>query len=84
MVCTCGQAGLVHLDENRIRQALKKDPALDDVMFMDKACTAQGWDEVAQAVLASRTNRVLISACLPHAYTGRIKNLARKTRISHA
>ena len=84
MVCTCGQEGMENIDEDHLKKLLVKNPVVYDVIFIDRICTAQGWSDLTTFASQSDANRILIGACLPYAYTRRIKDLAVKTGIHPA
>jgi heterodisulfide reductase subunit A2 len=49
------------------------------VEIVSRICTAKGWDELAGLVSSTDVNRVLIGACLPYVYAGKLKELENKT-----
>jgi len=81
IVCTCGQADLGNFHESRLKQNLMADPVVNDVIFMDRTCTAQGWSDLTAAVEKSQANRILIGACLPYVYTRKTDELGSKAGI---
>ncbi len=84
MVCTCSQAGLIDIDSERVKNNLMKDPVVSDVVFLEKACTKQGWDDLVATASSHPANRILIGTCLADAYLGKIKELSTAARIHPA
>ncbi|WP_022666739.1 response regulator [Desulfospira joergensenii] len=76
MACTCG--GEKCPDPAALEKELTTDPAVKEVVFLDKACTRQGWEELISVAVESDANRILIGACLPYAFTSKVKDLAVK------
>jgi heterodisulfide reductase subunit A len=81
MVCRCGQASPAALDEEGLKQSLIKDPAVAEVCFSDRTCAVEGWTELASVALKTGANRILIGACMPYAYTPKIRQLAAQTGV---
>ena len=84
IVCTCGQAGVINIDKSLLKQNLMKNPAVSDVIFIDRICTEQGWSDLTDSASECAANRVLIGTCLPYAFTRKINELAVKTKIHPA
>jgi heterodisulfide reductase subunit A len=83
-VCTCGSRILPPGDRTRWVDRLKRDPAVQETIFIDRICTAEGWQALADAISAHPPNRVLIGACHPYVFTRRLRELGRLTRLHPA
>ncbi len=81
MICACSQVGFPDLDEALLKKDLIKDPAVSDVVFKENACTASGWDDLVDTARTSSANRIIIGACLPYAYTKKVRELALKINL---
>ena len=81
VVCTCDDSLVALFDGAELKKSLKEDPAVVRVEFVSRLCTAEGWDELAGLVSSADTNRVLIGACLPNAYAGKLKELGKQTGL---
>ena len=75
-VCMCGNTPADYIQREELEQRLKKDPSVLCIEFVDKTCTAQGWEQIEELMEKHRPNRLLIGACLPYLYTRKLKELA--------
>ena len=83
-VCTCGKTLSKFLDPDRLTRRLKNDPAVKAVIFLDRTCTAEGWNDLVAQVSLHRFNRLLIGACLPYVYGRKIKALGEAVGLGPA
>jgi heterodisulfide reductase subunit A2 len=83
-VCTCGDRILPEGDRGPWTERLKRDPVVQETIFIDRICTAEGWQVLADAIKARRPNRVLIGACHPYVFTHRLREVARLTGLHPA
>ncbi|HDI59945.1 MAG TPA: response regulator [Desulfobacteraceae bacterium] len=83
-VCTCGDRILSQNDRRQWIDRLERDPVVQETIFIDRVCTAEGWQALADAITARRPNRVLIGACHPYVFTRRLRELGRATRLHPA
>ncbi|MFH1152607.1 MAG: response regulator [Pseudomonadota bacterium] len=81
IVCTCWQSGSEPMDEGQMESFLMEDPSVSAVLFMERICTAQGWDELTEALKQSQANRILIGACLPYIFVRKINELAKQAKL---
>lgn len=81
-VCKCDQALSSILDDDNLAGELKKSGGIDRIVFIDKMCTGPGWEELIRAAESGRENRMLIAACLPLVYSGKLRELSRKTSLN--
>ena len=82
VVCTCGKSILTCIDENKLSARLKTDPEVNHVIFSERICTADGWDELAGQIRKYKPNRLLIGACLPYMYGRKLKELEKETGLN--
>ena len=83
-VCTCRGTLANAADADRWERRLKKDPSIEQVVFLENACTQTGWEEFAATARETDTNRVLLAACLPYLFTGKLKEMARELLLNQA
>jgi heterodisulfide reductase subunit A2 len=81
IVCLCGQDHQDLLDPHLIENALRTDPSVVQVTFLDKICTETGWQQLTNCVKNDPPNRLLIGACLPYGYARRTKALGKLTGL---
>jgi heterodisulfide reductase subunit A len=67
-ICTCGDVLSTHLDTQQIVQSLDTDPAVDQVVFLEQACTMTGWNDLVETAKEHQPNRILVGACLPYLF----------------
>ncbi len=79
LLCECGSYGNVDLEI--IAVSLKSDPAVEDVLTVPGVCTAEGWDALVKTAKRKGYNRLLLGACMPYAYTRRIKDLGAEVML---
>jgi len=80
-VCTCDGAVAEQLDPKALEAHLRRDPAVDQVQFLERLCTAEGWEELEKTIKRQRPNRVLIGACLPYGFVRKLKQLGRDVSL---
>jgi heterodisulfide reductase subunit A len=80
-VCTCGEAVSRGGAQAALADRLQRDPAVDQVHFLDHTCTAEGWDQLVALIQRHAPNRVLIGACLPYVYARKLKQLGREVSL---
>lgn len=81
-ICTCGDTLSEFVRSQGLTARLEGDPAVRAVEFIERTCTATGWDALEELIAKTQPNRVLIGACLPYVYARKIKELARRTGIN--
>jgi heterodisulfide reductase subunit A len=83
-VCTCGDVLSTHLDTQQIVQSLNTDPAVDQVVFLEQACTMTGWENLIQIAEEHQPNRILIGACLSYVFARKIRDLGMRLGLEPA
>jgi heterodisulfide reductase subunit A2 len=81
VICTCDKSLSPLFNPEELVNSLKEDPAVVRVEFVSRLCTAEGWDELAELAGSFDINRVLIGACLPYVYSGKLKELGNQTGL---
>jgi heterodisulfide reductase subunit A len=83
LVALCGCDGrLEGLGARSLIEArLKRDPAVGTVMFVDRLCTARGWEALAEKMDGRGHNRLLIGACHPYLFIKKLKELSRRVEL---
>lgn len=76
-VCTCGGSLVKAIDQDRWSRRLEKDPGVEQVFFVEHACTRTGWEELTKAARETGANRVLLAADHPYMFQGKLKEMAR-------
>jgi heterodisulfide reductase subunit A len=81
VICTCG--GRLHsmADPEDLTRRLRRDPAVTDVVYSDRLCTASGWQDLEQQVADRRPNRLLLGACHPYLFVRKLKDLERSSGL---
>lgn len=77
-VCTCGGRLVKTADKDRWARRLEKDPSVEQVVFLEHACTQTGWEEFIATARKTGVNRVLLAADHPYLFAGKLKNMARE------
>jgi len=80
-ICTCTDRYDPHLDADALRQILKRDPSVKDVIFLQPVCTASGWEEFTEAIASSQPNRILLGACHPYLFIHKLRELSRRVQL---
>ena len=75
VVCTCTGRLETAVTKKAIERVFDFDPDLDAPVFVDRICTAQGWQEMKSHLSDSPCNRMLIAACHPYVFTPKIREL---------
>ena len=83
-VCTCGDLLPKLLDTKQLVRRLETDPAVNQVVFIEQTCTAEGWENLVGLVEKHKPNRVLIGVCLPYIYERKISELGRQAGLNPA
>jgi heterodisulfide reductase subunit A len=78
VLCRCGGRLETLAPPQGFEAHLKSDPALDQVVFADRLCSAEGWEAMASQVAAGSPNRLLVGACQPCRFLKPLKALARR------
>ena len=83
-VCTCGDLLSKLLDTQQLARRLETDPAVDQVVFLEQTCTAEGWENLVELAKKHKPNRILIGACLPYVYARKIRKLGQWVGLNPA
>jgi heterodisulfide reductase subunit A len=81
-ICTCTDRYDPHVNADALLQALKQDPSVDNVKFLQPACTASGWEEFTETIVSSKPNRVLLGACHPYLFIHKLRELSHQVQLS--
>jgi heterodisulfide reductase subunit A len=84
VVCTCTDQLMQWLDPQKVAQHLTADPLVNRVEFLDKICTATGWERLVGLMKTNKANRLLIGACLPCGYKRKLQELGRQAGMNPA
>ncbi len=82
VVCTCGKSILTSNDETRLSKRFETDPEVNNVIFSERICTSDGWDELVGQIIKYKPNRLLIGACLPYMYGRKLKESEKETGLN--
>jgi heterodisulfide reductase subunit A len=83
-VCTCQDRLSACMDRDELEARLAADPAVDQVLFVDRLCTAGGWDQLEARLADGHANRLLIGACHPYLFAAGLRKLARRCGLDPA
>ncbi|MBW1802191.1 MAG: FAD-dependent oxidoreductase [Deltaproteobacteria bacterium] len=78
VICTCGDALSPFFNRQRLASRLESDPVVSGIEFIERTCTASGWEALIGLIEKHKPNRVLIGACLPYIYARKIRELCRQ------
>jgi len=81
VVCTCGDWLSTIIDKEKLARQMETDPAVDGVVFLERTCTASGWEELVKVVDEKKPNRLLVGACLPYVYTRKLRELGKQVGL---
>jgi len=81
-ICTCADRYAQNIDTDAVTRALKQEPAVDQVVFIEQTCTATGWDDLVKAIDASGPNRILLGACHPYVFIHKLRELSHQIRLA--
>jgi len=81
-ICTCTDRYDPHVDADALMQTLKQDSSVAEVIFLQPACTASGWEEFTEAITASKPNRILLGACHPYLFINKLRELSHQVQLS--
>ncbi len=81
-VCNCGNHYAEHLDVKALQDPLERDPCVDQVVFVQRCCTAEGWEELTRMIEAAEPNRVLLGACHPYLYARKLSALSQRVHLN--
>ena len=76
VICRCGRLPENEADDDETRNRLMADPAVTDVLFVDKVCTDSGMAALEQLLAGVAFNRLLLGACQPYLFFHRWRKLA--------
>lgn len=77
VLCSCGGALTKAVDFKALAGNMGPVGMPVDVMEVESLCTREGWKRLEEQLQSSRANRILLGACLPYVYTGKLKELGR-------
>ncbi|MCP4694908.1 MAG: FAD-dependent oxidoreductase [Desulfobacterales bacterium] len=80
-ICTCGSDPPGILDVEELSRGLERDSRVNRVVSVDRICTAEGWGSLTEMVEGNTPNRVLIGACHPYVFQGKLRELSRRTGL---
>lgn len=84
VICRCGSRLDDKLDSETLRRLLMNQGGIEGVRFIDRVCTKDGWAEIEETVKQSKANRVLIGACNPYVYGGKLRQLGNAVNLDPA
>ena len=77
-LCGCGGSIMEGADLAGLAEELERSVAGGQVFQIERLCTREGWTELEEKLQGSRSNRVLIGACLPYLYARKLRELGDK------
>ena len=63
-------------------ERIKQAGSVHQIHRIQRICTEEGWHELEERLLGSRANRILIGACQPCVYAGKLKKLGEALDLS--
>jgi len=83
-LCSCGGVLGQAADFDGLTEWLKKQHGVCSVFTTEHLCTRDGWEVLEKAVAENGPNRVLIGACMPYVYTGKLRELGARVGLAPA
>ncbi len=77
VLCRCGGRLEAAMTRPDLARRVTADPAVADVIFAERLCTRQGWDQLQAQIQPQGFNRLLIGACHPYLFIAKLKALGR-------
>lgn len=84
VVCSCGGLLGDGPELEALTRQLREQGIASMTGVIDRLCSPEGWEAVMEKLRESRCNRVVIGACLPHAYGMKVKELGRELGLGPA
>jgi heterodisulfide reductase subunit A2 len=81
-LCTCSGTLAEGADLDAVTAELAVSSPAGGVFRIARLCTRDGWAELKGKMMASRANRLLIGACTPHVFAGKLKELGESAGIA--
>ncbi|MBU1171948.1 MAG: FAD-dependent oxidoreductase [Proteobacteria bacterium] len=81
VLCQCGNNLSNDLDLDLIESHLSAMPGAPQILKLEQACGAAGFESIGTALTSSQANRVVIAACNPFLFDHKIKALARDAQL---
>ena len=83
-VCLCSCGGIIgdKVDLLRVAAELQLDPAVDRIIDIEFLCSEEGKQEVAEALGAEPTERVVFAACSPRDHAGTCREIMRAVGVN--
>lgn len=75
-VCTCDGRLSGSMDTDLWQHHLEQNPGVEQVVFLKQGCTKAGWAELCEIALSTKPNRILLAACQPYLFVGKLKKIA--------
>ena len=82
VLCTCGDP--LSEDSKVLQSRLGMRSSVTQVFMIERICTQSGWDALVKKLVGSEFNRVIIGACMPCLYGGRLAELGQQIGLSPA
>lgn len=81
-VCTCNGLLQNAADLSQVLERLNRSDSVGPVFTIERLCTQEGWAQLKERLSGARANRILIGACRPSVYAGKLKELGRSLDLS--
>jgi len=83
-ICTCDGRISGPMDTDRWRHQLEQYPGVDQIVYLKQGCTKTGWAELCEIALSTKPNRILLAACQPYLFVGKLKEMGRELLLDPA
>jgi len=83
-LCTCGDSLAQAADFDAVETTVSGLDSVTQVHRLERICTQEGWSELEEKFNGSKANRLLIGACLPYVYKGKLRELGKATGLNPA
>ena len=77
-ICTCRHELDGMVDFDAVTARLADDTSVIQTLMVEDLCGARGWAALEEAAIRLQPNRILLGACLPYVYAGKLRELGAK------
>jgi heterodisulfide reductase subunit A len=83
-MCSCGGSLAEAVELEAFSDWVKNQDSVSEIHTIDRICTQEGWNELQETLKSSSANRVLIAACMPYVYAGKLRELGETAGLNPA
>ena len=80
-LCACGGRFADQVDPAFVARLLSVDSCVEAVEVFEHLCAGEGWETLADHVMAQQPNRIVLAACHPYLFLKSVRDLSRRTLL---